>query len=74
MKAKSPVVDDDDVNRIVDFIRKHADFTRSTPEQRARVAAEMAEYEGTVWGLSAEWTKEFARRVKKRMLWKKPSN
>ena len=71
---KSPVVDDSDVNRIVDLIRQHADFTRATPEARADHAHQVALSEGELMGHSPEWSQELARKVRQRMMWAKPSS
>ena len=71
-RKQSPVVDDSDVNQIVDLVRKHADFTRATPEERADLAHQAALSQGAAMGFSPEWSKELARKVRQRMMWAKP--
>ena len=73
-RKPSPVVDDSDVNEIVDLIRQHADFTRATPEARADLAHQVALSEGELMGHSPEWSQELARKVRRRMIWAKPSS
>lgn len=68
----SPVIDDADVNRYVDLIRQHADFSRAAPEERADRLREAVVQISLAEGHSREYSDELARRVRQRMLWAKP--
>lgn len=73
-KKKRPAVDDAEVNKIVDAVRKHSDFARTTPEDRAEVAYKLALGYAMVSGTTSAWAKELASKVRQRVLWAKPSN
>jgi hypothetical protein len=68
-KGQMPLVDDDDVNRIVDRIMENPDLERLTIEEKARFAENLARYEGLTTGTSAEFALEFGRRARRRLQW-----
>jgi len=67
-----PVIDDADVDRWVDIIRRHADFSKATSEERANRLHDAALQMSLANGDSEEYANELARRVRQRALWVKP--
>ncbi len=72
--SEPAVVDDGEVERIAERIRKHADFIKTTPEERAEAAYRMALGYAQANRTTAAWAEELARLVRRRVLWAKPSN
>ena len=68
------VVDDADVNHWVDMIRRHADFSRMSADERANAIARMlSECGPTLYpAQSKQWTRELARKVRKRLMFATP--
>jgi glycerol kinase len=72
-KDQGPVeVDDADVARIVALVVKSADFEKTTAEERADVAYNLAVGYGKTDNTTAAWAEELGRKVRQRILWAKP--
>ena len=66
-----PTVDDADVQRFVDVLMKDEDFARAPDAEEAyRRALGAQRYHQMTMG----YAKEFARKVRQRVQWAKPSN
>ncbi len=73
-RSEPAVVDEGEVERIAELIRKHADFVKTMPEERAEAAYRMALGYARANRTTAAWAEELARLVRRRVLWAKPSN
>ena len=73
-----PEVDEDDVAEMVAalarFITKRSAAGRMTPETRADIAFDVVFNLAKLQGSTPTWAKELARKVRKRILWRRPSD
>jgi glycerol kinase len=73
LKDQGPVeVDDAEVARIVALVVKNADFEKTTAEERADVAYNLAVGHAKMGNTTTAWAEELGRRVRQRILWAKP--
>ena len=69
-----PEVDDTDVDELIELLTSRPKPPSMTQEERAEIAYQAAVNLAKCWGHTTAWAEEFARRVRKRILWAKSSD
>ena len=74
-RKPQPQVDDADVDEMVALLTsEQGKATQMTAEERGDLAYDIALGRAKLQGVTSAYAEEFARRVRKRMLWAKPPN